>query len=512
MILRLLLLIVTSLSLSNLSAQVVNYHADIAPILEKNCVVCHQDGQIGPMPLTTYAEALPFAKMMTYVIDTGLMPPYLADAPQGVFEDEKHLTEAEKDLFRKWLDTGLQEGKPPADAPQNLPEIAPFLTDYDTVISMSESFEQYGVYYDQFRVFVLPTDFKEDKIIEAIEFVPGNPDIVRGCNISVDRSDKMQVWDDWDPKYGYYSFGDLGFVPEESRIYNWYPGKTNVYLPENTGRILPAGAKLLLHIHYGPTGIPQPDSSSIRLKFAKETPDKLISTLPLINSTNLTNDTFLIRENQETRVHASFVLPFAIEVYGIQAHAHFLAREWEVFAVLPTRKSEILLKIEEWDFHHKQKFTYLQPKILPAGTVIHTLTVYDNTISNLFNPSEPPRTMSWGKGMYKEMFMVFFDYTPINVQSKLKVQILQHPSLISSPNFEVSIHLKKRENLTVIIKDFAGKEERVIYKSQNFRRGKQMLTIDIKDLPHGNYYLLLQNEQGNEIKSAFVYLPVENFD
>lgn len=495
----------------SLSAQTVNYHADIAPILRKNCVTCHRAGQVGPMPLTSYAEVSPYAKMIAYVTETGLMPPFIANAPQGVFKDEKHLSAEEIGLFKKWLESGLSEGKPPGEKQVKIPPPAPFLTEYDTVIGMTENFEQYGVYYDQFRVFVLPTDFAEDKIITATEFVPGSPNIVRGCSISADRSDRVRAWDEWDPQYGYYSFGELGFVPEESRFYNWYPGKTDVHFPEGTGRILPAGTKLLLHIHYGPTGVPQRDSSHIRLQFADRPPAQIIRTFPLINPANLTNDTFLLPAGAVTRMHASFTLPFDTEIFGLQPHAHFLAQEWEIFAVLPGRNTEVLFKTEEWDFHHKQKFTYRRPKILPAGTVIHALTTYDNTAANLFNPNEPPRTMTWGKRMYEEMFLVFFDVAPAARNTFDNLQILYHPANVTDSLFSVQINLQKREKLSVIVSDFAGERTSRQIQNQPFPKGKHRLNIPLRNFPPGNYYLTFQNRRGEEKHSFFVYLAEDTF-
>ena len=39
-----------------LSAQTVTFHADVAPIIYTHCTECHRVGEIGPMPLTNYAE------------------------------------------------------------------------------------------------------------------------------------------------------------------------------------------------------------------------------------------------------------------------------------------------------------------------------------------------------------------------------------------------------------------------------------------------------------------------
>ena len=34
------------------------WHGDIAPLFQSECMSCHQDGGIGPFPLTSYDEVL----------------------------------------------------------------------------------------------------------------------------------------------------------------------------------------------------------------------------------------------------------------------------------------------------------------------------------------------------------------------------------------------------------------------------------------------------------------------
>ena len=479
------------------------YYRDVAPILERNCVTCHQKGQIGPMPLTGYDEVAAYGQMIHYVTAEKLMPPWLAEEPVGVFEDEKQLSEQEIDLLKRWLDAGM----PPGDSTgikTLLPPNPPFLTDPDTIFRMAESFEQYGVYYDQYRVFSIPTNLPEDRYVSHIEFVPGNPDIVRGAHISIDTGDKVVPLDEWDPQYGYFSFGELGFVPEESRWYNWYPGRTRTEVGPRAARLLPAGAKLLLHIHYGPTGVPQPDRSEIRLKFAEKVPDHLVRTLPLHHPASMTNDTFYLPAGERTRVHASIELPFPTRIYALQPHGHFLASQWQIFATLPEqRRGEVLLQIDEWDFHHKQKFLLRKPLDLPAGTLLHTLAEYDNTSENLFNPNDPPRAMHWGKRMYEEMFLVFFDLVPLNDPFLSGFQILSHPANVTGDQFRIKVALNRSDRLSVELFSFSGEIHQKISEKQKFSAGVREITIPVGGLVSGNYYVRISDKAGRQVCVPF---------
>ena len=55
------------LSLQNIFAAPNNsspptFYRDVLPILQNHCQVCHRPGEIGPMPLVTYAQTKPFAR------------------------------------------------------------------------------------------------------------------------------------------------------------------------------------------------------------------------------------------------------------------------------------------------------------------------------------------------------------------------------------------------------------------------------------------------------------------
>jgi hypothetical protein len=44
------------------AAQTPTFTKDVAPILDKNCVICHRAGDIAPMSLMSYEDARPWAK------------------------------------------------------------------------------------------------------------------------------------------------------------------------------------------------------------------------------------------------------------------------------------------------------------------------------------------------------------------------------------------------------------------------------------------------------------------
>jgi hypothetical protein len=63
-------------------AKEVTFNRDVAPILYKNCVVCHRPNDIAPMPLITYKDTRPWARPIRESVVNRKMPP-LARRSQG---------------------------------------------------------------------------------------------------------------------------------------------------------------------------------------------------------------------------------------------------------------------------------------------------------------------------------------------------------------------------------------------------------------------------------------------
>ena len=406
----------------------VTYNKDIAPILEKNCVSCHQEGEIGPMPLTSYLEVSSYATMIKFVTDIKLMPPFKADGIRAHYINERAISENEKALIQAWIEGGLTEGSFQDSKKRSI--INDHIQEHDTTICMAESFEHYGIFYDQYQVFVLPTHFSKGRIVKDIYFQPGNKEIVRSAQISLAPQGAAISMDNWDPRYGYYSFGGNNVNSSHPNWYSWMPNTNGLALSKEENLYIPPEAEILLHIHYGPYGRVQKDSSCIHLSFEEDlNTSHLLQNVPLV-STDFLKDSFLITQGKKHRISSSFVLPVNTELKSVTPLAHLLCRTMEVFAVLPDKSTMPLLTIKDWDFHWKEKYIFQRPIQLPAGTKIFATAIYDNTSSNPYNPASPPHPMKSGTHMFDENFMFFFEF----LNSTNPVAYFQKPYVITENN------------------------------------------------------------------------------
>jgi hypothetical protein len=72
-------------------------------------------------------------------------------------------------------------------------------------------------------------------------------------------------------------------------------------------------------------------------------------------------------------------------------------------AGLPNGKSIVLLHIDDWDLDWQDQYMFEQPVDLPAGTVLTSELIFDNSSDNPENPFDPPQEIRWGRGSNDEM-------------------------------------------------------------------------------------------------------------
>src|SRR5437764_1312425 len=86
------------------------FSQDILPIFQKHCQVCHRPGEIGPMPLLSYADTRPWAKAIRMAVLSRKMPPWFADPEIGHFMNDRRLGDREINKIVSWVDAGAPEG------------------------------------------------------------------------------------------------------------------------------------------------------------------------------------------------------------------------------------------------------------------------------------------------------------------------------------------------------------------------------------------------------------------
>src|SRR5678815_2826918 len=250
----------------------------IAPIVYRNCVVCHRPDGAGPFPLMTYEDVVRKARTITAVTKSRYMPPWPADAAYSRFLGERILSGSDIQSIATWVENGMPLGDP-AKAPTP-PEFAESpLGVPDLVVKMREPIRIPADNTDHFFVIKIPYEIPQDRFVRAIEFVPGNRKLMHHMNGHIVQYEEGKR----DPFVGPYSV-DREKAPTLKESYDLirvlnddgsYPALTKSvanYLP---GAVSPAGyaggiggwtmnrrgAFLMRDVHYGPSPIEAEDLS-----------------------------------------------------------------------------------------------------------------------------------------------------------------------------------------------------------------------------------------------------------
>jgi mono/diheme cytochrome c family protein len=424
----------------------VTYNRDVAPILYKNCVVCHRPNDIAPMSLMTYKDTRPWTRPIREAVVSRKMPPWHIDPKLGPFINDPRLTDAEIATIDSWVRTGAKEGDP-----KDLPPAPAFAEGWhikpDVVLTIPE-FLVNAASMDDYEYIYVPTNFTEDKWIQAAEVLPGDRRVVHHATVSVipasevakkmEASAKANAGED---KYHYRTgkvlhirkdapvlddgcaspdgggvpgtpSGDLNIVPG---IY--LPGHLAETRPAGFALRIPAGAYLQFQIHYSNhSGENVKDHTSIGLVYAREPVKHEIAQY------EIWNNLFQIPPNADNhRVTSCFTLPKDVTVLAYTAHMHYRGKSMKTEAIYPDGHHEVILDVPNYDFRWQETYFLKHQFLLPKGTELVTTAYFDNSLNNPQNP-DPSKAVRWGEPSDEEMmgfWLQFADPNPVDLKASV---------------------------------------------------------------------------------------------
>ena len=225
------------------------YNDDVFPIFRDRCGRCHVRDGIAPMSLLTYNEAYPWAESIRGELMAGHMPPWNAEDGIGAFRSRPSIVAREIDTLLTWATGGTPVGNPlhaPPDATlmREWPMGPPGL-----VLPLPGEFVMPADRSEETRELTLPTYTTEARWVRAVDLLPGTPAIVRNATVAIKSA-------------------------PENVLAVWLPGEDPAATTSGTAFRLPAGAELLVRIHYKKSykyeGQSLTDRSTVGLYFARE--------------------------------------------------------------------------------------------------------------------------------------------------------------------------------------------------------------------------------------------------
>jgi hypothetical protein len=372
----------------------VTFAKDIAPILQRSCVNCHRVGSIAPMPLTTYEEVRPWAKAIRQKVSTREMPPWGIDKNMGIqkFKNDISLSNDEIDKIARWVDAGAPVGNP-----ADMPALRQFDDNRlwhigngkpDLIVSMLKPYTIPAVGADTKLEFLSPTGLTEDRYIKEIEVKPDPASFRVVHHASLDIVAPGAGQDATRANYGKPN-GERSFLVEYSL------GKDYDTFPEGVGRLIKAGSSINFNMHYYSTGEEVKNTTSVGFVFY---PKGYVPKHVVITQHIGTNSDLDIPAGTIGRVDGYTVLSHAAQITMVQPHMHSRGKRQCTEAIIPETTGDtsrgngsltkrVMLSCINFDMNWNIAYTYADDEapVLPAGTILHVMSWYDNTTSK-FNP------------------------------------------------------------------------------------------------------------------------------
>jgi mono/diheme cytochrome c family protein len=376
-----------ALALGRQQAATVTFSKDVAPLLYKHCAECHRPGEIAPMSLMNYQEARPWAKAIKERVVERSMPPWSADPNVGHWANDPRLSQQEIDTIVAWVNAGAPKGED-----KDLPPAPKFTTGWtigqpDVVFEMQEEYTVPADGTIPYLYFTIPTNFTEDKWIQAMEIRPGNRSVVHHVIAFTTEGGASGIRGESEAR------GQLGGIT---------PNKTGVTFAPGSARLIKKGANIVFQMHYTTNGTVTKDRTKIAFVFAKEPAKRELVT------GNAINTRFAIPPgdgNYEVRASKTFNEDVAITSF--MPHMHVRGKDFSYTAVYPDGRSEVLLNVPKYDFNWQHTYILKTPIRLPKGTRLDCVAHFDNSAKNKYNP-DPTQTVRWGDQTWEEMMIGWY--------------------------------------------------------------------------------------------------------
>jgi hypothetical protein len=232
------------------------FNEDVFPIVRERCGQCHVAGGVAPMSLMTHQDGVPWGESIRAELIAGHMPPWNLDTASSRFRNVQPLTARELNVLLTWV-TG---GTPIGDSDHAPPRVEAAqgwrLGPPDLILPMPAEVTLPADVQDATREFTVATRTTEARWLKAVDVLPGNAAVVRNVAVLLKLPDGAAA----------------AAITPERVLALWVPGDTPVPVDDGAGFALPAGAEVVVRIHYKKTWeherAAMTDRSSVGLYFA----------------------------------------------------------------------------------------------------------------------------------------------------------------------------------------------------------------------------------------------------
>lgn len=372
-VLGLATLLGSALAFSQNAGQNINFSRDIMPILQENCQSCHRLQGIAPMSLMTYEEVRPWAPLIQYKVVNRQMPPWHIDRNIGIqqFKNDRSLSDEEVAMISAWVNAGAPEGNT-ADlpAPMEFADATEWsIGEPDVVVSWEYTVPAVGP--DLFG------DIYSRDLVDKLE----NGRYIKAIQTrTVDDASRRVVHHALS-----YASNDRSSPENDQFLVEYASGKSAEIYPENSGVLLQPDSEVRLSYHLHPIGVETNAIVELGIVFYPEdyVPEYRRWSKQLAQRQSLID----IPAGEVVRTDGYVHFHTNATITAFQPHMHGLGSYQCLELIYPsegsTAKTE-LVNCAHWDYNWHTIYNYEEDvaPLIPAGTVAHLITFFDNTEAN----------------------------------------------------------------------------------------------------------------------------------
>ena len=496
------------------SAQIPTFSENVASIIFNNCTGCHRPGNIAPFLLTNYDEVSGAAYSIIDAINNKIMPPWPPDSDYRHFVNERVLSNSEIQVINDWISFGMPEGDTSLLPPLPLFNEGSEIGNPDVQYNLPHYTLGYSV--DEYRCFVIPSQFTQDVFIKAFEFIPGNKLIDHHAVIFWDTTGICNQLDMQSTEPGYSSYSSFAGTVYAPKIAIWVPGSPPLVLPEKLGYRIPANADLIVQVHYPAGSVGLVDSSKLNIFYQSGFKIRNVSLKTTINVDDITNGPLIIPADSIKTFYAQAAFPVKTSLIAVMPHMHLLGKSTKTFAVQPSGDTIKLVSVPDWNFHWQGTYLYEKLMVMEENAMVYSEFTYDNTSGNLLNPNNPPETVYSGNSTENEMLLNAFlsvVYKPgdenifLNSTDDTSTEFLDEFLIYPNPsngNFVFRSDLKSNQTISLSILNIQGVIVKKIASKTEFSQGLDFQIFDVSDLPSGIYLLKVCTDKAIETKRLLI--------
>ncbi len=377
-----------------------SYAKEVSRIIQDNCQICHQPGQIGPTSLTSYDEVRPWAPLIQLKVMQREIPPYQYDHDVGIqaLKDDWRMSAEDINTVVAWVNAGAPLGNPEdLPPPREYPPVGEWrlaaeLGPPDHVIQ-STKWDVPPNGRDLWWEPEVDTGITESRCIKAVQTLPS-----AAAHGSIHHANSHFLTQDENGEWITYG-----------RLSEYAYGKLGEKVPEGAGRTAPANSKVGWSIHYYPDGNAVPDDQvSVGIWYHDEEDNfKEAETFPQdlkLYALDGGGD-YLIPPHGKLMTQGFHSFDHPVRIGSWQPHLHLrgVAMSLEVFYP-ETGQRETVSQASNWNAGWNHSHTYedgFQP-LVPAGATIILTAWFDNSAANPRNP-DPDQWVGAGQRTTDEM-------------------------------------------------------------------------------------------------------------